>query len=91
MGSTGYDRSTPRETSQSANDSFSFSGNDEEKAVAKQQAQKEFDAMLDRERRESGSGDYSRGMQAIESGSEDPGSGGGGGGSAWDRPRGGRG
>lgn len=91
MGSTGYDRSTPREISQSANDSFSFSGNDEEKAVAKQQAQKEFDAMLDRERRESGSGDYSRGMQAIESGSEDPGSGGGGGGSAWDRPRGGRG
>jgi len=51
-------------------DSFSFSKGEEEKRLAKDQAQKEFDAMLDRERRESGNGDYMRAMQATEAGQE---------------------
>ena len=67
-------------------DSFSFSGGDAEKAVAKQQAQREFDAMLERERRESGSVDYDRGMNATQQGQDSPG--GGTGESAWSRRRG---
>lgn len=51
-------------------DSFSFSKSEEDRQLAKEQAQKEFDAMLDRERQESGSADYSRGMQATEAGQE---------------------
>ena len=75
-------RLPPREQ----DESFSFSGGDAEKVVAKQQAQKEFDAMLERERRESGSVDYDRGMNATQQGQENPG--GGDGGSAWSRRRG---
>ena len=56
-------------------DSFSFSSSDEEKQLAKEQAQREFDRMLDQERRGQGSDE-------IRSGS-----GGGGGGSAWERRR----
>lgn len=51
-------------------DSFSFSKGEEEKRLAKDQAQKDFDAMLDRERREGGSGDYMRDMRATEAGQE---------------------
>lgn len=51
-------------------DSFSFSDSEEDKVLAKQQAQKEFDAMLDKERREGGAGDYSRDMQATNAGQE---------------------
>ena len=74
-------RLPPREQEES----FSYSGGDEEKAVAKQQAQKEFDAMLEKERRESGSGDYDRGMRAAQQGQESPG--GGESESAWSRRR----
>ncbi len=68
-------------------ESFSFSGGEEEKVVAKQQAQKEFDALLERERRESGSVDYARGMNAAQQGQEYPGRGDSE--SAWSRRRGG--
>lgn len=50
----------------------------------REQAQKEFDDMLDRERRQSGSDEYDRGMKAVESGQEsnaDSGM------SAWERRR----
>ena len=67
-------------------ESFSFSSNDAEKGVAKQQAQKEFDAMLEKERKESGSGDYDKGSQAAQYGQETPGAGDSG--SAWGRRRG---
>ena len=67
-------------------DSFSFSRSDEERQLAKQQAQREFDAMLEKERKDSGSADYGRGMQAAQGGSEESGIGGGG--SAWERRRG---
>ncbi|KAM4063049.1 hypothetical protein HRG_010389 [Hirsutella rhossiliensis] len=45
----GDDNASPQ--SRGLRDSYSFSSADEEKAVAKGQAQKEFDEMLDRERR----------------------------------------
>lgn len=48
-------------------DSFSFSESEEERRLAKQQAQKDFDAMLDRERRDGGSAEYVRDMQATTS------------------------
>lgn len=51
-------------------DSFSFSETEEEKRLAKLQAQKEFDAMLDRERRDGGSADYARDTQATAVGQE---------------------
>jgi hypothetical protein len=51
-------------------DSFSFSKTEADKQFAREQAQKEFDEMLDRERRQSGSDDYDRGMKAVESGQE---------------------
>lgn len=65
-------------------DSFSFSKGEEEKRLAKDQAQREFDAMLDRERNDSGSGEYARGMRATEAGEESSSSTG----SAWGRRRG---
>lgn len=65
-------------------DSFSFSSSEEEKRLARDQAQQEFDAMLERERNESGNADYVRGMKATETGSESPSSTG----SAWSRRRG---
>lgn len=67
-------------------DSFSFSNSDEDRALAKEQAQREFNEMLERERRESGSGDYEGGSFAAENGMEDAGQGKGSG-SAWDRRR----
>ncbi|KAK5078282.1 hypothetical protein LTR64_003309 [Lithohypha guttulata] len=51
-------------------DSFSFSDSEEDKRLAKEQAQKEFDAMLDRERREGGAADYARDMQATTAGED---------------------
>lgn len=51
-------------------DSFSFSKTEADKQFAREQAQKEFDDMLDRERKQSGSDDYDRGMKAVESGQE---------------------
>jgi hypothetical protein len=72
----------------SGGDSFSFSGSDSEKQYAKQQAQREFDEMLERERRESGSGEYARGMEAAQTGQESPSGGGSSPGGAWGRRRG---
>lgn len=74
-----------RSSSTSA-ESFSFSSSDEERVVAKQQAQREFDEMLERDRREGEMGGGGGG------GMGDDGRGGGGGsgsGSAWGRRRGG--
>ncbi|KEF55503.1 uncharacterized protein A1O9_08253 [Exophiala aquamarina CBS 119918] len=53
-------------------DSFSFSKTEADKQFGREQAQKDFDDMLDRERRQSGSDDYDRGMKAVESGQENP-------------------
>jgi len=53
-------------------DSFSFSKTEADKQFAREQAQKDFDNMLDRERRQSGSDEYDRGMKAVESGQENP-------------------
>ena len=66
-------------------ESFSFSNSDEERVVAKQQAQREFDEMLERERREGemGGGGGGGGM------GDDERRDGGGSGSAWGRRRGG--
>lgn len=55
---------------QNSGDSFSFSKSDADRQLAREQAQKEFNAMLDRERRQSGSDEYERGMRAVESGQE---------------------
>lgn len=88
--SAGSRQTSPSQSSSA--ESFSFSGSDEEKALAKQQAQREFDEMLERERRESGNAEYERSMYAAGKGEEDPsGSGAGSGGgtvSAWARRRG---
>ena len=51
----------------------------------RESAQREFDNMLERERQQSGSGEYDRGMAAVESGQESGGSEGLG---AWERRRG---
>ncbi|KAJ9501430.1 hypothetical protein H2202_003224 [Exophiala xenobiotica] len=51
-------------------DSFSFSNTDADRQLAREQAQKEFDTMLDKERRASGSDEYDRGMRAVERGEE---------------------
>ena len=51
-------------------DSFAFSDREEEKRLAKELAQKDFDAMLDKERKEGGSAEYSRDMQATSAGEE---------------------
>lgn len=67
-------------------DSFSFSNSEEERRLAKDQAQKEFDAMLEKERNDGGSADYARGMKATEAGSESGPSADSG--SAWSRRRG---
>ncbi|KAJ9604455.1 hypothetical protein H2200_011291 [Cladophialophora chaetospira] len=54
----------------------------------RRQAQREFDEMLEKERQQSGSGEYDRGMKAVEMGEERRDSSGGGGGeSAWERRR----
>lgn len=82
------DRSYPGRESQdfeTKSDSFSFSASEEEKRLAKDQAQAEFDAMLERERNEAGKADHVRGMNAAESGNESSGAGAG---SAWSRRRG---
>ncbi len=51
-------------------------------------AQREFDEMLEKERQQSGSGEYDRGMRAVEQGEEGRhSSGGGGSGSAWETRR----
>ncbi|KAK5042899.1 hypothetical protein LTR84_012401 [Exophiala bonariae] len=55
---------------QNSSDSFSFSKTEADKQFARDQAQKEFDDMLDRERKQSGSDDYDRGMKAVASGQE---------------------
>ena len=79
VGQSGSPRSAPNDRSSFQNqspdfetksDTFSFSKSEEERRLAKDQAQKEFDAMLDQERRESGSGDYARDMRAAEAGNE---------------------
>jgi len=75
-----------RKDNESKADSFSFSNSDEDRVLAKQQAQKEFDEMLDRERKDSGSEEYDRGMRATEVGAESPNAVSGG--SAWGRRRG---
>lgn len=75
---SGSSRFTPSERSsysqspdfETKSDSFSFSKGEEDKRLAKDQAQKEFDAMLDRERREGGSDAYMRDMRATEAGEE---------------------
>ncbi|KIW11854.1 hypothetical protein PV08_09127 [Exophiala spinifera] len=51
-------------------DGFSFSNSEADRQLAREQAQKEFDAMLDKERRASGSDEYDRGMRAVQSGEE---------------------
>ena len=51
-------------------DAFSFSNSDTEKRLAKDQAQKDFDAMLEKERREGGSDAYVRDMKATEAGKD---------------------
>ncbi|KIW64431.1 hypothetical protein PV04_09364 [Phialophora macrospora] len=53
----------------------------------REQAQREFDEMLERERQQSGSDEYGRGMRAIEQGEEN-GDADASGGSAWERRRG---
>ena len=54
----------------------------------RERAQREFDEMLDRERQQSGSGEYDRGMRDVAQGEDGrSSSGGGGGGSAWERRR----
>lgn len=50
----------------------SFSKPDADRSYAREQAQKEFDEMLERERRSSGSGEYDRAMRAVEAGQESP-------------------
>ncbi|KIV87239.1 hypothetical protein PV11_02797 [Exophiala sideris] len=55
---------------QARGDAFSFSKPDADRQLAKDQAQKEFDAMLDKERRLSGSDEYDRGMNAVAYGEE---------------------
>jgi hypothetical protein len=74
-----------RDQNATSAESFSFSSSDEDKQLAKQQAQKEFDEMLERERKESGSGDYASGMYAAQQGRENPN--GSGSESAWERRR----
>ena len=78
-GQSGSSQSAPNDRSSYSNqspdfetrsDSFSFSKGEEERRLAKNQAQKDFDTMLDRERREGGSGDYMRDMRATEAGAE---------------------
>ncbi|KAJ9631174.1 hypothetical protein H2204_008396 [Knufia peltigerae] len=49
---------------------FSFSNTEADRQLAREQAQKEFDAILDKERRASGSDEYDRGMRAVQSGEE---------------------
>ena len=53
----------------------------------REQAQQEFDQMLERERQQSGSDEYDRDMRAVEQGQQG-GNSAGGGGSAWERRRG---
>ncbi len=65
-------------------DSFSFSKTDADRQLAREQAQKEFDTMLDEERRASGSDEYDRGMRAVERGEESAANSGMG---AWERRR----
>ena len=65
-------------------ESFSFSSSDEERVLAKQQAQREFDEMLERERREGETGGGAGGGGGIE---DDERGGGSGSGSAWGRRR----
>ncbi|KAL6244211.1 hypothetical protein RBB50_009081 [Rhinocladiella similis] len=65
-------------------DGFSFSNTEADRQLAREQAQKEFDAMLDKERRASGSDEYDRGMRAVQSGEEGAGTSGM---SAWERRR----
>jgi hypothetical protein len=80
-----YPQSRNNDQSNSGN-SFSFSNTDAERAYAKEQAQREFDKMLDRERQQSGSDEYDRGMRAVEA-SQDSRQQGGDGGSVWQRRR----
>lgn len=55
---------------QQRGDTFSFSKPDADRQLAKEQAQKEFNDMLEKERRLSGSDEYDRGMSAVASGEE---------------------
>ncbi|RVX74294.1 hypothetical protein B0A52_02126 [Exophiala mesophila] len=57
----------------SSSEGGSFSKSDADKSYARSQAQKEFDDVLERERRSSGSGEYDRGMRALEAGQESAG------------------
>lgn len=68
---------------ESKQDSFSFSNSQEDRQLAKEQAQRDFDAMLERERREGGAGEYAQGMQATDTGSTSSSTSG----SAWERRR----
>lgn len=65
---TGPTRETP--DFETKGDSFSFSSSEGEKRLAREQAQKEFDAMLEKERNEGGQADYIRDMRATETGNE---------------------
>lgn len=78
-------RRQPGQNFENKGDSFSFSRSDEERQLARSQAQKEFDAMLERERKEGGSEGYMNSSFAAESGAENPQQAGG---SAWGRRRG---
>jgi len=63
-------RSLPGRGFESQSNGPLFSTGEEERQLARAQAQKEFDEMLERERRESGSGDYAKGTYAVETGQE---------------------
>lgn len=69
-GQTSTARTSESRDFETKTDSFSFSDREEDKVLAKQQAQKEFDAMLDKERKEGGAADYARDMQATNAAEE---------------------
>lgn len=78
--STAFNRNQKEQNYENREESFTFSPAQEDAQLAKNQAQRDFDAMLDRERRQGGSADYARDMQATEMGEESNTSG-----SAWER------
>lgn len=58
------------ESMSSSGEGVSFSKSDGDRSYAREQAQKEFDEMLERERKSSGSGEYDRAMRAVAAGQE---------------------
>jgi hypothetical protein len=101
--SSSYDTTPSRtssQSSQSSQNANAYSSQSTSTSRDKERAQKEFNDMLERERRQSGSEEYDRGMAAVEAGRESRsasgtgssgGDGGGNGGgdeaSAWERRR----